>query len=212
MSRRSWIIAFLLFLALFVLAPAWAHPSLATGFSVHRAFATAAILTDVAGANPVANFFQWLNDLPFSVALREDDWPFPIIETVHILALGMSVGVILWIDLRLIGFTLKHHPVSVIVGQLEPWAKWGFLAMFLSGSLLFLSEPMKCYTATAFRFKAVMLVLASLNVWYFHAKVYPKVAEWDNAPVLPWQARMVGYVSICMWFGIIIAGRWTAYF
>jgi hypothetical protein len=212
MSRRSCIIAFLMFLASSIPVPGWAHPSLATDFNLHAEFTAAGVLTDAAGMNPVANFFQWLNDLPFSVALREDDWPFPIIETVHILSLGLSVGVILWIDLRLIGFTLKHHPVSVIVGQLEPWAKWGFLAMFLSGSLLFLSEPMKCYTATAFRLKATMLVLAGLNVWYFHAKVYPKVAEWDNAPVLPWQARMVGYVSIFMWFGIIIAGRWTAYF
>jgi hypothetical protein len=211
-SRRTCLIALLMFLASSIPVPAWAHPSLATGFNLRTEFTTAGVPTDAAGMNPVANFFQWLNDLPFSVALREDDWPFPIIETVHILALGLSVGVILWIDLRLIGFTLKHHPVSVVVSQLEPWAKWGFLAMFLSGSLLFLSEPMKCYTATAFRLKAVMLVLAGLNVWYFHARVYPKVAEWDNAPVLPWQARMVGYVSICMWFGIIIAGRWTAYF
>jgi hypothetical protein len=212
MSCRYCIIAFTLLLTLPLLIPVWAHPSLATPFNLHRVIAISTALTDVAGANPVANFFQWLNDLRFSVALREDDWPFPIIETIHILALGLSVGVILWIDLRLIGFTLQHQPVSVIVGQLEPWAKWGFLAMFLSGSLLFLSEPMKCYTATAFRLKAVMLVLAGLNVWYFHARVYPRVAEWDNAPVLPWQARMVGYVSICMWFAIIIAGRWTAYF
>ena len=212
MSRGSYSIAFLFLPALFVLAAAWAHHSLANESSPQSEIATAGASSDAAGTNPVARFFQRLNDLPFSVALREDDWPFPIIETIHILALGLSVGVILWIDLRLIGFTLKHHPVSVIVGQLEPWAKWGFLAMFLSGSLLFLSEPMKCYTATAFRLKAIMLVLAGLNVWYFHARVYPRVGEWDNSPILPWQARMVGYVSIGMWFGIIIAGRWTAYF
>ena len=129
----------------------------------------------------LADFFQWLNNLPFSVALREDDWPFPIIETVHILGLGLSVGVIVWLDLRLIGVTMKR-------------------------------QPMKCYTTLSFRLKAVMLVLTGVNVWYFHAKVYPTVASWDDAPVLPWQARMVGYLSIILWFGIIIAGRWTAYF
>jgi hypothetical protein len=159
----------------------------------------------------LVNFFQWLNDLPFSVALREDDWPFAIIETFHILGLGLSVGVIMWLDLRLIGVTLRNQPVSQVVSQLEPWAIRGFVVMFLSGSLLFLAEPMKCYTAVAFRAKAVMLVLTGLNVWFFHAKVYPKVAEWDDAPAIPWQAKMVGYVSMILWFGIIIAGRWTAY-
>jgi hypothetical protein len=156
-------------------------------------------------------FFQWLNETPFSVALRENDWPFPIIETFHILGLGLSVGVIIWVDLRLIGLTMRSQPVSQVVSQLEPWAIRGFVLMFLSGSLLFFAEPMKCYSTIAFRFKAVMLVLTSLNVWYFHAKVYPNVAEWDEAAVMPWRAKMVGYVSMILWFGIIIAGRWTAY-
>jgi hypothetical protein len=159
----------------------------------------------------LVSFFQWLNDLPLSVALRESDWPFPIIETFHILALGMSVGVIMWVDLRLIGITMRQHPLSQLVNQLEPWAIRGFGVMFLSGSLLFLAEPMKCYTTIAFRCKAIMLVLTALNVWYFHARVYPRVAEWDKAAVMPWQAKMVGYVSMVLWFGIIIAGRWTAY-
>ena len=159
----------------------------------------------------LVTFFQWLNETPLSVALRENDWPFPIIETFHILGLGISVGVIIWVDLRLIGLTMRSQPVSQVVSQLEPWAIRGFVVMFLSGSLLFLAEPMKCYSTIAFRFKAVMLVLTSLNVWYFHAKVYPHVAEWDEAPVMPWRAKMVGYVSMVLWFGIIIAGRWTAY-
>jgi hypothetical protein len=160
----------------------------------------------------LANFFQWLNDLPFSVTLRANDWIFPIVETFHILGLGLSVGIILWLDLRLIGLTLRDESVSQVISQLEPWAISGFIVMFLSGSLLFLSEPLKCYTAIAFRLKFVMLILAGLNVWYFHAKIYPKVAEWDQSSTIPWQARMVGYVSMVLWFGIIIAGRWTAYF
>ena len=81
----------------------------------------------------LATFFQWLNDLPFSVALREDDWPFPIIETFHVLGLGLSVGVIVWIDLRLIGATLRRRPVSEVVSQLEPWAIRGFMVMFTTG-------------------------------------------------------------------------------
>lgn len=159
----------------------------------------------------LVDFFYWLNNLPFSVALRQDDWPFPIIETFHILGLGLSVGVIMWVDLRLIGVSLRDHPISQLVSQLEPWAIRGFGVMFLSGSLLFLAEPMKCYATIAFRFKAAMLILAALNIWYFHAKVYPNVAEWDETPEIPWQAKMVGYVSLILWFGIIIAGRWTAY-
>jgi hypothetical protein len=159
----------------------------------------------------LVDFFQWLNDSPVSVWLREEDWPFPVIETIHILALGISVGTIMWVDLRLMGFVTKRHPVSDLVEQLEPWAIGGFMVMFASGLLLFVSEPMKCYTTWAFRLKAVMLVLAAANVWFFHAKVYPGVAQWDEAAALPRQAKLVGFASMVLWFGIIIAGRWTAY-
>jgi len=159
----------------------------------------------------LVSVFQWLNDSAFSTWLRESDSPFPIIETVHIIGLGLSVGTILWVDLRLLGLVTTHYRVSDIVGQLEPWAIPGFMVMFVSGLLLFVSEPMKCYSTLSFRLKAVMLVLTGLNVWYFHAKVYPGVAEWDDNPVMLWQAKMVGLVSMVLWFGIIVAGRWTAY-
>ena len=159
----------------------------------------------------LVSLFQWLNDSAFSVWLRESDAPFPIIETVHILALGLSVGTILWVDLRLLGRVTTRYRVSEVVGRLEPWAIAGFTVMFASGLLLFISEPMKCYTAISFQLKAIMLVLTGVNVWYFHAKVYPSVAEWDESAVMPWRAKMVGFVSMLLWFGIIIAGRWTAY-
>jgi hypothetical protein len=159
----------------------------------------------------LVSLFQWLNDSAFSVWLRESDTPFPIIETVHILALGLSVGTIMWVDLRLMGRVTTRYRVSDVVGRLEPWAIAGFAVMFSSGLLLFISEPIKCYTTLSFQLKAVMLLLTGLNVWYFHAKVYPGVAEWDESAVMPRRAKMVGLVSMLLWFGIIIAGRWTAY-
>ena len=155
--------------------------------------------------------FEWMNQIPFSVWLREEDWPFPVIETIHLLGLGLSVGTIMWVDLRLLGLVTRQHKVSDIVGQLEPLAIVGFIVMFLSGLLLFIAEPLKCYNTVAFQLKVVMLLLTGLNVWYFHAKVYPGVAAWDDAAAVPRPARMVGLVSMVLWFGIIIAGRWTAY-
>jgi hypothetical protein len=91
------------------------------------------------------SFVQWLNDTPLSVYLRESDWPFPIIETIHILGLGFSVGTIMWLDLRLLGLAMREAPVTDVIEQLEPWAIGGFAVMFVSGSLLILSEPLKCY-------------------------------------------------------------------
>lgn len=155
---------------------------------------------------------KWLNETPLSVALREGDWPFAIIETFHILGLGFSVGTIVWVDLRLIGLAMRRERVTDVIHGLEPWAMGGFLVMFLSGMLLLLAEPLKAYSRLAFRLKVVMLVLATINVLVFHRGIYRTIAQWDEADVLPWQARTTGYLSLILWLGIIIAGRWTAYF
>lgn len=156
-------------------------------------------------------FINWLNNTPWSVALRGGDFLFPIIESFHILGLGISVGVIMWLDLRLLGVVMNHQSVTQLVEQLEKWAMAGFSVMFVSGLLLFYSEPLKCYTTLAFRIKVIMLIMACLNVLFFHSKVYPTVATWDRTDELPWQAKFVGFLSLFLWFGIIIAGRWTAY-
>ena len=49
---------------------------------------------------------QWLQDLQWATALRESEWMFPIVEGTHLLALAISVGTLMIIDLRLAGFFL----------------------------------------------------------------------------------------------------------
>ena len=156
------------------------------------------------------DFVTWLNDTNFSVALREGNYAFPIIETIHVLGLGFSVGVIMWVDLRLLGIAMRRRSVADVLDQLEPWAIGGFIIMFISGFLLLLSEPLKCYMTLAFRIKVGMLILAGLNVWYFHSQLGRNRSAWDLQ--IPWRAKMVGLCSLLLWTGIVIAGRWTAYF
>lgn len=158
------------------------------------------------------SFARWLNETGISTWLRESDWPFPIIESVHILALGFSVGTIMWVDLRLMGVTMKKYPVADIVEQLEPWAIPGFIVMFISGMLLLLAEPAKSFSNTTFRLKAVAIILAGLNVWYFHKKVAKDMQKWEVETTTPWQAKMVGGLSAFLWLAIVILGRWYAYF
>jgi hypothetical protein len=158
------------------------------------------------------SFVTWLNDTPWSIALRENDNPFPVIESVHVLALGVSVGTILWVDLRLMGVGFKRVRALDVIQQLEPWAIGGFIVMFASGLLLFFAEPLKAYTTLAFRIKMVLVALAGLNVWLFNNGIFRRIEQWDEATSVPWQAKMTGWLSLVLWLGIIVCGRWTAYF
>jgi putative copper export protein len=155
---------------------------------------------------------QWLNETPISVYLRESELAFPLTEAIHLIGLAISVGAIMWVDLRLIGLTMRRERVSDVVSRMEPWAVCGFAVMFVSGLLLFLGKPENYYNTTAFRIKVLLLPLAGLNVLYFHKSVYPHVGSWDDAEVIPRRAKIVGCVSATLWVVIIVLGRWTAYF
>ena len=155
---------------------------------------------------------QWLNDTQISTYLRENDWAFPIIESVHLLSLGASVGTILWLDLRLLGLTYSDVSLPEVIQGIEPWAIGGFSAMFASGFLLILAEPLKCATNWTFGLKMLGVLMAGVNVLYFHKKIMPDIGEHKLDQELTWQAKMVGGTSLVLWLAIIVLGRWFAYF
>ena len=110
---------------------------------------------------------QWMQNSDIGTGVRESIWLFPIVEATHVMALALSAGVLLWFDLRLIGWTMKHQAISKVHQQLMPVAFVGFIIMFISGILLFWSEAEKCYLSGFFRAKVVFLILAGLNAAIF---------------------------------------------
>jgi hypothetical protein len=157
------------------------------------------------------SFCDWLQNTALSTGIRESVWTFPAIETVHLMSLGVSVGTIMFVDLRLIGKVMPDRPVRDVIDQLQPWTLWGFAVQFLTGILLFLSEPLRCYYSAFFAMKFVLLALLGLNALVFHRTVYRSVAQWNEAIAVPARARIAGYVSLTLWACVILLGRGIAY-
>jgi hypothetical protein len=157
------------------------------------------------------SFCEWLANTPGSIALHESAWGYPLIESVHVLALCLFLGLAVMLDFRLLGLTMRRVPVSEVAGRLLPWTIAGFLIMIISGALLFYGIPVRTYQNIFFRIKVVLLVLSGLNACVFHSTVYRKVAQWDLQPVPPPRARIAGALSILFWAGIVAAGRMIAY-
>jgi hypothetical protein len=154
---------------------------------------------------------QWMQNSDIGTGIRESLWTFPIVETTHVLALAVSVGLLVWFDLRLLGWAMKHQPISHMHKQIMPYAIIGFIIMSVSGALLFWSEAEKCYRSGFFRLKVAFLVLATLNATIFELKTKKTIGEWDKHPIPPLKARMAGWLSLVSWAAVIIAGRATAY-
>lgn len=154
---------------------------------------------------------QWLGGTSWSIALRESLWVYPIVETVHVLALCLFLGLALLLDLRLLNLALRRTAVTEIASRVMPWTWAGFALMIASGAALFYSDPVKFYGNTFFRVKVGPLALAGLNAWVFHATVYQSVAQWDATASTPPRARLAGAVSLVLWAAVVVTGRLIAY-
>ena len=63
-------------------------------------------------------FFEWSDKMWLGRAIADTIWAFPVIETIHILALTMMFGAIVIIDLRMFGLGLRKQPVAVLAKNL----------------------------------------------------------------------------------------------
>jgi hypothetical protein len=154
---------------------------------------------------------EWLATTPWSVALHESLYVYPVVETTHVLSLMLFVGTAIFVDLRLLGWAFRELPVSEVTGRLLPWSVAGFVVAVTTGALLFYAIPVRSYTSIFFRIKVIMLLVGGANAGLFHRHVDRGGAEWDSQPIPPRRARVAGGVSLLAWTTVIVMGRMIAY-
>ena len=151
--------------------------------------------------------FEWCDNTRVSVAIRDSRVLFPVIETVHLFALTVLLGTTVVVSLRLMGVTLRRQPLAELAAGLAPWSDGSIVVMLASGSLLFLSEALKCYGSSAFRVKMLRL----LGALVFHVTVFRTVSRADESTVGPAWRKAAGAFGLALWFGVGLAGRGIAF-
>jgi hypothetical protein len=144
-------------------------------------------------------------------AVRESIWLYPTIETLHVLALAITVGSIAIIDLRLLGFALRDRAVSELSAEILPWTWCGFAGAVATGFLLFTSAALRLFELSQFRFKIALIILAGTNMLLFRFFSYRQVQQWDQQLPAPFPARLAGAVSLSLWIGVVTLGRWIGF-
>ena len=157
------------------------------------------------------SFFEWVDTFPSSIVLRESAVWFPLLLTVHVVSMCLFAGLIIMMDLRLLGVGNLRTPFSQIQKRLFQWQATGFLINATTGGILLYSQPMRYYGNVFFWVKMMMMALAAVNAGAFHYSTYYSVAKWDVDSEMPFGAKMAAVMSLALWAFIIISGRLIAY-
>jgi hypothetical protein len=154
---------------------------------------------------------EWLEGLAWTTAVRESLWGYPMMETAHAVSIVAFAGLVIVMDLRLVGVAFADSPLTQIQRRLFPWQMIGLALSSATGLLLCVVDPLRYYANVFFRVKLALLALAGLNAIAFHLMTYRTVAQWDAERRLPAPARLAGAASLLLWSVIIVSGRLIAY-
>ncbi|HUI12629.1 MAG TPA: DUF6644 family protein [Xanthobacteraceae bacterium] len=155
----------------------------------------------------IGELLSRLENTPLAVAIAGSDWAFPIIETVHVIALALLIGTVCVVDLRLLGLASKARPYCEVARESLPWAWIAFAIAVASGTLLFITKAVEYSENAAFRAKLVLLLLAGLNMLVFEFGTARDAAHWDSARSIPWAGRVAAALSLILWVSIVFCGR-----
>lgn len=138
------------------------------------------------------------------------EWLFPIVETIHVIALTLVFGTIAMVDTRLLGFGQGKATVSGLTAELLPWTWKAWFVAAVFGTLMFMSKAVTYAGNIQFQLKFVCMALAGINMVIFHIGAFRKIASWDNGKP-PLSAKLAGALSLTFWTGVIFFGRWAGF-
>ena len=102
------------------------------------------------------------------------------------------------------GVGLRRQVSSELAKDLGPWTLGGFIAVLMSGPLIWSSDPNMYLNNPSFIFKMGALVVALL----YHYTIHRKVAMADAAGAT---GAVVGLVSTALWVSIIASAIFIAF-
>ncbi|MDH4987162.1 hypothetical protein QEZ47_16860 [Aminobacter anthyllidis] len=146
--------------------------------------------------------FQAIEQLTFVRVLKASFVAYPVVNAVHIAAIGALLTSVTLLDLRILGAlrTLPEHPFMVLMRRT---ALLAFGVAALSGLLLFSVRASHYAQLPVFLAKMVLIVLAGTNFVVFAAVESGK----GHRRAL----RLLAVLSIMLWCAVLLCGRFIGF-
>jgi len=158
----------------------------------------------------LVSLFKWLQETDLSSYIRSSVYAYPVLLSLHMVALAFLGGMILVTDLRLLGLGMRSYSVAEVVNGLRVPKRFGFVFAATCGALMFGSKAEQYLHNPWFWAKVTLLVLVAVNYLIFRRSIYNTAVELDRAEQIPGRAKLAGGLSLLLWIGVACAARGPA--
>lgn len=186
---------------------------------------------------PGQGVLDWMQALPISEWITDSNWGFPIMLVLHSWGMAAVVGILIMLDLRILGLA-RIAPLSAFPPMMGlAWV--GFFVNLISGILMFMADANRLIVNWSFLSKMSCVLLGGIitaMLWRRlraagalaarQSMAEPRVAaaggggvvavNGEDAPgavplAVDGSVRVLAVLSIAAWSGAILFGRWIAY-
>lgn len=153
------------------------------------------------------NIWESIEYSPLGISIAESLWAFPMVETVHVMALVTVLGTLLVMDLRMLGWASTAVPIRKVSEDTLRWTWMAFVLAAITGTILWISKAHSYMINPYFLTKMGLMAVAGLNMLFFHFVTYKTVDQWDTLASPPTAVKLSAVLSLLLWIVIVFCGR-----
>ncbi len=157
-------------------------------------------------------FAVWLSTTAPSVFIQTNEkWAIPTIQSVHIVGIGLVVGSIFMLTLRIFGWAGMDQTLRQTHDRFGPWVTGALWLLLATGGLLVVGEPVRELVTFSFWLKMALVAGIAVIATAFQADLRKKEDTWEQTRVHHGSTKLIAVVALAMLVCIIFLGRLIAY-
>jgi hypothetical protein len=160
----------------------------------------------------VKQFAEWLSTTSPSVFIQDhNSWVIPAIQSIHIVGIGVVLGSVFMIYLRILGWAGMDQTLLQTTDRFGPWLTGGLYGMLGTGVLMVIGEPVRELVTFSFWVKMFLVALSTVFAVTFRISLRKHERRWEEILVKRKSIKGLAILTLLIWVCIIILGRLIAY-
>ena len=135
----------------------------------------------------------------------------PTIQSIHIIGIGVVLGSVFMIDLRILGWAGTDQTLRQTTSRFGPWLTGALCLQLATGILMVIGEPVRELVNFSFWLKMFLVALGTLIAAIFLITLPKHQQQWDETLVNRRSIKSLAILTFLIWLCIIILGRLIAY-
>ena len=158
------------------------------------------------------DFAVWLSTtLPSVFIQNHEAWMIPVIQSLHIIGIGIVVGSALMLVLRVLGWVGTDQTLAESRRRYGPWLTGALYLLLASGGLLIIAEPVRELVTVSFWMKMALVATVAVLAALFQSSVRRQEDRWEQSFAGRRGVRLTAVLVLFILGCIILLGRLIAY-